>query len=95
MLKRKLPLLALSVLFFGDAASAQQFPILDEIAQKVIDKYQSMTCEQLWESKGKPKSQREQEAIDILKGNPEMQQAFFNKVAGPIVTKMFQCGMIP
>lgn len=24
-----------------------------------------------------------------------MQQAFFSQVATPIVTKMFQCGMIP
>jgi hypothetical protein len=24
-----------------------------------------------------------------------MRQAFFNKVSGPIVNKMFECGMIP
>jgi hypothetical protein len=53
----------------------------------------------LWQEKAqgqaKPKSQKEQEAIQILQGNPQMQQALFSQVATPIVTKMFQCGMIP
>ena len=38
-----------------------QFPILDMVADKVIQKYQQSTCEQLWEQRGKPKSQQEQE----------------------------------
>jgi hypothetical protein len=24
-----------------------------------------------------------------------MRQAFFNKIAGPVMNKMFECGMIP
>ena len=81
------------------AAQASDFPILDEVAQKVIAKYQNSTCEQLWQEKaqgqGQPKSAEEQRAIQILQGDPQMQQAFFSQVATPIVTKMFQCGMIP
>ena len=35
-----------------------QFPIENMVANKVIQKYQSSTCEQLWQNKGKhsPKS---------------------------------------
>ena len=39
-----------------------------------------MTCEQLWEQKGKPKSQREQEAIQMLRNDPQMASAFLNSV---------------
>jgi hypothetical protein len=34
------------------AVNAQDFPILDRIADKVIQKYQQSTCEQLWEERG-------------------------------------------
>lgn len=99
MFKRFVPVLMLPVLCLGGLAQAQDFPILDEIAQKLVAKYQNATCEQLWEEKakgqGQPKSAKEQRAIEVLQGNPQMQQAFFSQVATPIVTKMFQCGMIP
>jgi hypothetical protein len=99
MTKRFPVLIVLPALLFAGAAPAQEFPVVDRIAQKLIAKYQNATCEQLWEEKakgqGQPKSQREQEAIQILQGNPQMQQALFSQVATPIVTKMFQCGMIP
>jgi hypothetical protein len=76
-----------------------QFPIMDRVADKVVQKYQSSTCEQLWQEKaqgqGQPKPEMEQRAIQALKQDPQMRQAFFDKVAGPIVNKMFECGMIP
>jgi hypothetical protein len=72
-----------------------QFPIMDRVADKVIQKYQSASCEQLWQQKGQPKSPEEQRVVSLLQGDPQMRQAFFNKVSGPIVNKMFECGMIP
>jgi len=72
-----------------------QFPIMDRVADKVIQKYQSASCEQLWQQKGQPKSEEEQRVIGFLRNDPQMPQAFFNKVSGPIVNKMFECGMIP
>ncbi len=33
-----------------------QYPILDMVAGKVVQKYQSSSCEQLWQKKGEPKS---------------------------------------
>src|SRR5260221_4806058 len=81
------------------AVNAQQFPIMDRIADKVIQKYQTATCEQLWQEraqKGKaPKPQMEQEALQMLKSDSQMRAAFINKIAAPIANKMFECGMIP
>ena len=79
---------------FGGSASAQ-FPILDAIADKVIQKYQTSTCEQLWQQKSQPKPAMEQEIIQKLRNAPEMRLAFINRVAAPIANKMFECGMIP
>ena len=81
------------------AVNAQQFPIMDRIADKVIQKYQTATCEQLWQERAqkgkKPESPMEQRALEMLKSDPQMRQAFISKVAAPIANKMFECGMIP
>ena len=94
MMKVSCRLVLLLVLLLGGVASAQ-FPILDMIADKVIQKYQSSTCEQLWQQKGQPKPPMEQEAIQRLRSEPQMRLAFINRVAAPIANKMFECGMIP
>src|SRR5512136_1591032 len=82
------------VVFVGVAA-AQQYPVVDMIANNVIEKYQMMNCEQVWEQKGKPKTAQEQEAIQMLRGDPMIRQYFINKIAGPVMNKMFECGMVP
>jgi hypothetical protein len=69
--------------------------IMDMVADKVVGKYQSATCEQLWQQKGQPKSEEEQRAVQFLKSDPQARAAFLNRVAGPIANKMFECGMIP
>ena len=43
-----------------------QYPILDMVADKVVQKYQSSSCEQLWQKKGEPKSPEEQRIIGLL-----------------------------
>ncbi len=79
------------------AQPSSQHPILDKVADKVIQKYQTSTCEQLWAKKSEkaPPSAEEQKAVAFLKSNPEMRTIFINKVAAPIANKMFECGMIP
>ena len=72
-----------------------QYPILDMVASRVIQKYQSSSCEQLWQKKGEPKSMEEQRVIGLLQNGPQMRTAFLTQVAGPIANKMFECGMIP
>ena len=79
------------------AHAQPQYPIMDSIANKIISKYQSSTCEQLWIKKDQhaPPSAEEQRAIGILRGDPQMRAAFINQIAAPIANKMFDCGMIP
>jgi hypothetical protein len=109
-MKRYYPLVAVlalvSLLFLGitllraseaKAEPPQQYPIMDKVADKIIQKYQTSTCEQLWEKKGAkaPPTAEEQKAIAFLKSDPQMRAAFINKVAPPIANKLFDCGMIP
>src|SRR5882762_1559215 len=87
-MKKCLYLIALvsATLLFGGFASAQ-YPIVDRVADKVIQKYQGSTCEQLWQKKGQPEGQREKEAINLLRSDPQMRQVFINRIAGPVANK--------
>jgi hypothetical protein len=99
----KVPLFAVLVLALTlvrpshTQAQQDQHPILDKVANKVIQQYQTSTCEQLWAKKSQkgPPSAEEQKAIAFLKSDPQMRTIFINKVAAPIANKMFECGMIP
>ena len=84
-----------SALLLAAIAGAQDYPIMNRVADKVIQKYQNSTCEQLWQEKGQPKPPMEQELVQMLQGDPQMRAAFIDKVAAPIANKMFQCCMIP
>jgi hypothetical protein len=96
-MKRTMLLTLAAALLYVTVGSAQQYPIMDKVADKVIAKYQGSTCEQLWQKKASkaPPSAEEQKVISFLKSDPQMRQAFINKVAAPIANKMFDCGMIP
>jgi hypothetical protein len=81
------------------AQQAQQYPVMDRVAQKIIDKYTNSTCAQIAEMKSeKPQgeeAQMKERVIQMLKQDPQMRQAFINKVSAPIANKLFECGMIP
>jgi hypothetical protein len=87
------------LLFQVGVAGAQQFPILDKLADKVVQKYQSSSCQELIAKKSQPQPAKremlEQKAIEMLRKDPQMRTEFLNRVAGPIANKMFECGMIP
>ena len=81
-------------LLAGAGGAQAQYPILDAVAEKVIQKYQSASCEALWERRGKH-TEEEQRALTFMRNDPEMRRVFVNKIAGAVVNKMFDCGMIP
>ena len=89
-----LAVLAAAAVVVAGAVGGQGM-ILDMVANKVVTKYQNATCEQLWQQKGEPKSQEEQRAVNFLKSDPQARTEFINKIAGPVVNKMFECGMVP
>jgi hypothetical protein len=91
------PLLVLSPQ--SPSTKQSQHPLMDKVAQKVIDKYQNSTCEELKAKKQEPATAQQEEmtkkVVMLLRSDPNMRQQFLNKVAGPIANKMFECGMIP
>ena len=85
----------LPALLFAGTAAAQQYPLMDMMADRVIQRYREASCEQLWERRGKPKPEEEKNLIQLMRGDPQMRTAFINKIAAPVTNKMFECGMIP
>ena len=100
MIRRTLLLALVSVLLpVGLAWAQESYPIMEQVAQKVIEKYQTASCQQLAQQKKQPptgqRAQMEQRAIQLLRNDPQMRTAFLNRVAAPIANKLFECGLIP
>ncbi len=91
----RLSAFAVFAVLLSSTVSSSQYPILDDVAQKVIQKYQSATCEQLWAARGQPKSAEEQKIVELLRGDPQMRTVFINEIAASVANKMFECAMIP
>ena len=84
----------ISALFVAGVASAQGM-LLDVAADKVIKKYQTATCDELKAQKNDPPTDKEKEAIQFLRNDSQARIGFINKIAAPVLNKMFDCGMIP
>ena len=94
MMKRAYLFALLPAVFFVGVARAQENPLMNMVADRVIQKYQQATCEQLWKKKGH-QTDEEKNLIQLLHDDPQMRIAFINKVAAPIANKMFECGLLP
>lgn len=96
---RRLSVLMVTVvasLFCTSVASTQeQFPIMDRVASKVIQKYRQESCPQIADQRDQPKSPQELRVIQLLRDDPQMRKAFIDRIAAPIANKLFECGMIP
>jgi hypothetical protein len=84
----------ISALIVAGSASAQGM-LLDAAADKVIKKYQTATCDELKAAKKEPPSDKEKEAVEFLRNDSQARIFFINKIAAPVLNKMFDCGMIP
>ena len=96
-MKKRSVLFATALALLYVTVAAAQHPILDSVANKVVAKYQSSTCQQLMQQKSqkKPPSPEEQKAVELLRTDPEMRHEFVGIVADQVVDKLIQCGMIP
>ena len=83
-----------SALIVAGAVAAQGM-LLDAAADKVIKKYEAATCDQLKAQKGEPPTEKEKMAVNFLRNDSQARVAFINKIAAPVLNKMFECGMIP
>ncbi len=72
-----------------------QSPVVNLVAKKVIERYQKSSCEQLWAARSERRGSQEQRVLDMLNDDPQLRQGFIDQVAGPVVNKLFVCGMIP
>ncbi|MGH7851782.1 MAG: hypothetical protein ACREOP_15920 [Thermodesulfobacteriota bacterium] len=81
------------MLYAGIASAQDSYPLMNKIAQQVIQKYQTSSCEEL--AMQKQNSQPPTKAVEMLRNDPKLRTAFLNQVAAPIANKMFECGMIP
>jgi hypothetical protein len=92
-------LLTLAIYVPSANTQQSQYPMMDKVAQKVIEKYQTSSCEDLRAQKEQPPDPQQaamkQKVVGMLKSDPKMREHFLNKVAAPIANKMFECGMIP
>jgi len=90
-------LLALLIALLYVTFAAAQHPALDAVANKVVQKYQTSTCEQLMQQKAQrqPPTPMEQKAMELLRTDPQMRHEFVSIVADSVVDKLIQCSMIP
>ena len=84
----------LSALIVAGAVAAQGM-LLDAAADKVIKKYEAATCDQFKAQKSEPPTEKEKVAVNFLRNDSQARVAFINKIAAPVLNKMFECGMIP
>lgn len=81
------------------AQAQQQHPLVDAAATKLVQKYQSSSCQQLAAERQAPKSAQKEAAKEkvgqMLRQDAQARQEFVRKVAAPIADKMIMCGFIP
>jgi hypothetical protein len=83
-----------SAMVVAGAVAAQDL-LVDAAADKVIRKFEAATCDQLKAQKNEPPSERERLALDLLRDDPKARVAFIDKIAAPVLNKMFECSIIP
>lgn len=89
--------LALMMALFYVTMAVAQHPVLDAVANRVVQKYQTSSCQQLMLKKAEttPPTMGEQKAMEMLRTDPQMRHEFVGIVADPVVDKLIECGMIP
>jgi hypothetical protein len=91
--------MALALSASGASAQGQQYPMVDKVAAKIVQKYQTTSCADLAKDHQQPpsaqKAQMEQKAAQLLQNDAQIRAAFVAKVAAPVVNKMIVCGFIP
>ena len=83
-----------SALIVAGAVAAQGV-LVDTAADRVIKKFEAATCDQLKAQKNEPPSEKEKIALDLLRDDPKARVDFIDKIAAPVLNKMFECSLIP
>jgi len=103
------PAVALMVTTITVATPAQtqatdplQGEVVNAIAQKTIQKFNTSSCQDLAASmaqgKQDPNSLKDQltaRFVQKLRQDPQLTQEFFDQISTPVLTKLFECGLVP
>jgi hypothetical protein len=95
MKKPVLVAMSVSTVIVAGAAAAQTGMLQDYAADQMIQKFQKSSCAELKAQKNAPQTDKEKAAAEFLRNDAQARAAFVNKVAAPVLNKMFECGMIP
>ena len=89
-------IMMVSALLTGSTVAANaQGMLLDYAADRVIQKVQTQSCQELKQHRDDPKSEKEKAALEFLRTDSQARIAFIDKIAAPVANKMFECGMFP
>jgi hypothetical protein len=83
-----------SALIVAGVGAAQDV-LVDVAADKVIKKFEAATCDEIKAQRKEPPSEKEKIALDLLRDDPKARVAFIDKIAAPVLNKMFECSIIP
>jgi hypothetical protein len=86
--------LFVATLLVAGAVAAEKL-LVDSAANKLIGKYEAATCDQLKAQRIEPPSEKEKIALDLLRDACKARVAFVDKIAAPVLNKMFDRCMIP
>jgi hypothetical protein len=86
---------ALALTAIAASTVLAQGMLVDAAADKVVKKFEAATCDQLKAQKNEPPSEEKKIALDLLRDDPKARAAFIDKIAAPVLNKMFECNMIP
>lgn len=78
--------------------------VVNAIAQKTIAKFQNSSCQDLATSMAQSKQGASQDTlkdqltarfIQKLRQDPQLTQQFFSQISTPVLSKLFECGLVP
>jgi len=91
--------IAAFALVLSSTAAMGQYPVVDQVAAALVQKYNSSSCADLAAERqaaaAAPESPMKQRAGALLQQDAGARAAFVNKVAPTVVNKMIVCGFIP
>lgn len=75
------------------AMQDQKYSEVGNLAQQVITKYERMSCRDLALDRG-DLARVDERALKVLRSVPSARRKFINRVATPVASKLFECGLI-
>jgi hypothetical protein len=78
--------------------------VVNTIANKTIAKFNNSSCQELAASMAQQHSKPQPETlkdrvtarfIQRLRQDPQLTQQFFSQISTPVLTKLFECGLVP